>query len=179
MRDTVCDFSRWSKWPPASRGCFKKSSSWDLTNTRYNSLYALGQAAWEHGNSCNSSGMKTVTSSDWIPAVAGIQLYREVFEVSEFIVTLIAVSKTSRYNPFALRRSSITRSDRAKRISYFQFLLSYLTLSFLFILFSFVSPLSTANWRLLLPTFLWLQKFLMEPYWYTKEKDINPPDKGL
>ena len=98
------------------------------------------------------SGMKTVTSSDWIPAVAGIQLYREVFEVSEFIVTLIAVSKTSRYNPFALRCSSITRSDRAKRILYFQFLLSYLMLSLLFVLFSFVSRLSTANCRLLLPT---------------------------
>ena len=102
-----------------------------------------GQAARKPGNSCNPSGKKTVTSSDWIPAVAGIQLYREVFEVSEFIVTLIAVSKTSRYNPFALRCSSITRSDRAKRILYFQFLLSYLTLSFLFFLLSLVSSLSS------------------------------------
>ena len=63
------------------------------------------------------SGMKTVTSSDWIPAVAGIQSYREVFEVSAFIVTLIAVSKTSRYNPFALGCSRITRSDIAHQIT--------------------------------------------------------------
>ena len=48
-----------------------------------------------------------------MPAIAGIQSYREVFEVSEFIVTLIAVSKTSRYNPFALGCSRITRSDIA------------------------------------------------------------------
>ena len=59
------------------------------------------------------SGMKTVTSSDWIPAVAGIQSYREVFEVSAFIVNQVAVSKTSRYNPFALGCSRITRSDIA------------------------------------------------------------------
>ena len=117
-------------------------------------LRSFLQLFWTKGslNSCNPSGMKTVTSSDWIPAVAGIQLYREVFEVSASIVNHVAVSKTSRYNPFALRRSSITRSDRAKRISYFQFLLSYLTLSLLFFLWSIISCLSTANWILLLPT---------------------------
>ena len=38
-------------------------------------------------------------------------MYREVFEVSAFIVNQVAVSKTSRYNPFALGCSRITRSD--------------------------------------------------------------------
>ena len=38
----------------------------------------------------------------------------------------ISSSETSRYNPFALRRSSITRSDAAKRILYFYFRIFHL-----------------------------------------------------
>jgi len=115
-----------------------------LTNTRCNSLYALGQAAREHKER---------------------QLENNVI----WTCFSISSSETSRYNPFALRRSSITRSDRALYfvfcISYF--VLSYITLSLRFVLFSFVSSLKsqvylpqTEDWKLLLPTVFPISTFV-------------------
>ena len=114
-------------------------------------LRSFQQLFWTEGFmiACNPSGMGDVTSSGWRPALAGVQLYREVFEVREFIV-----NNASRYDPLALRRSRITRSDRALLICILYFWLCTLIRNSKQQPKVCLLPTATAHWGQLLDTIL-------------------------